>query len=74
MDTHNANYPNGGNRYTSHVYVHERFVFLISDAILCNLVAPMFWTGLNVYFPMVRHGCRFGKEVAIVGIVGISSY
>jgi alcohol dehydrogenase (NADP+) len=77
VDTYNANYPNGDKAwggYSSHVRVHEQFVFPIPDKLESNIVAPMFCAGLTVFSPMKRHGCGPGKKVAVVGIGGLGHF
>ncbi|KAH7390065.1 NADP-dependent alcohol dehydrogenase 6 [Cadophora sp. MPI-SDFR-AT-0126] len=77
VDTYNARYPNGDNAqggYSSHIRVHEYFVFKIPDNIPSELAAPMMCAGLTSYSPLVRAGCGPGKKVAILGIGGLGHF
>lgn len=82
VDTYGAPYPKeacpnetlsqGG--FSSHIRVHEYFVFPIPDAIPSHLAAPMLCAGLTVWSPLVRAGTGPGKQVAIVGMGGLGHF
>ncbi|KAK5078048.1 hypothetical protein LTS08_003111 [Lithohypha guttulata] len=82
VDTYGAPYPKeacpnetisqGG--YSSHIRVHEYFVFPIPDAIPSHLAAPMLCAGLTVWSPLVRAKVGPGKQVAIVGMGGLGHF
>ncbi|KAI0024051.1 GroES-like protein [Xylariomycetidae sp. FL0641] len=82
VDTYGAPYPKeadpnetisqGG--FSSHIRVHEYFVFPIPDAIPSHLAAPMMCAGLTTWSPLVRAGVGPGQKVAIVGMGGLGHF
>ncbi|KAK9380303.1 chaperonin 10-like protein [Kockiozyma suomiensis] len=76
-DTYGSEYPDGSimqGGYSSHVRIHEYFVFAIPDALKTELVAPMLCAGATAFSPLNRNGCGPGKRVGIVGIGGIGHF
>lgn len=77
IDTYGATYPDGvisQGGFSSHIRVHEYFVFPIPDSIDSKVAAPMMCAGLTVYSPLVRLGCGPGKKVAICGMGGLGHF
>ncbi|AOA64488.1 NADPH-dependent medium chain alcohol dehydrogenase [Komagataella phaffii] len=77
VDTYNATYPDGDKAwggYSSHIRVHDHFVFPIPDELPTNAVAPMLCAGITTYSPLVRNGAGPGKKVGIIGIGGLGHF
>lgn len=77
VDTYNDKYPDGSKSwggYSSHVRIHEHFVFPIPDALESNDVAPMLCAGITTYSPLVRNGVGPGSNVGIIGIGGLGHF
>lgn len=77
VDTYNAKYPDGDEAhggFATGIRAHERFVFKIPDGISLEQASSMMCGGLTVYSPLVRHGCKPGARVAVVGIGGLGHY
>lgn len=77
VDTYNDFYPDGSKTwggYSSHIRVHEHFVFPIPEKLQTNDVAPMLCAGITTYSPLVRNGAGPGKKVGIIGIGGLGHF
>jgi alcohol dehydrogenase (NADP+) len=78
IDTWGSKWPDTGivsqGGYSSHVRVHEHWVFPIPEKLDTNMAAPMLCAGLTAYSPLVRNGCGPGKKVGIVGLGGIGHF
>ncbi|KAK9465822.1 chaperonin 10-like protein [Lipomyces arxii] len=76
-DTYGSEFPGGfisQGGYSSHVRVHEYFVFPIPDSLDTKLVAPMLCAGATAFSPLYRNGAAPGKKVGIIGIGGIGHF
>lgn len=60
--------------FSSHVRVHEQFVFNIPDEISSEEAGPMMCAGLTTFSPLVRGGVGPDSKVAIVGIGGLGHF
>ncbi|KAF3179899.1 hypothetical protein TWF106_004690 [Orbilia oligospora] len=60
--------------YSSHIRVHDFWVFPIPEKLASVDVAPMLCAGITVYSPLVRNGAGPGKKVGIVGIGGLGHF
>ncbi|KAL1884977.1 hypothetical protein Plec18167_001634 [Paecilomyces lecythidis] len=78
IDTYGSKWPDSGvisqGGYSSHIRVHEWWVFPIPEKLDTNVVAPMLCAGITVFSPLVRNGCGPGKKVGIVGIGGLGHF
>lgn len=77
VDTYNAFYPDGSKAwggYSSHIRVHDHFVFPIPKELDTHDVAPMLCAGITTYSPLVRNGAGPGKKVGIIGIGGLGHF
>jgi alcohol dehydrogenase (NADP+) len=78
LDTYGSKYPDSGvisqGGYSSHVRIHEHWVFPIPDALDSVNAAPMLCAGLTAYSPLVRNGAGPGRKVGIVGLGGIGHF
>ncbi|KAK0389018.1 hypothetical protein NLU13_2595 [Sarocladium strictum] len=78
IDTWGQEYLNTGHitqgGYSSHIRVHEYWVYPIPEKLQSAQAAPMLCAGITVYSPLKRFGAGPGKKVGIVGIGGLGHY
>ncbi|KAF3939383.1 hypothetical protein ABW19_dt0208626 [Dactylella cylindrospora] len=60
--------------YSSHIRVHDFWVFPIPEKLASADVAPMLCAGITVYSPLVRNGAGPGKKIGVVGIGGLGHF
>ncbi|OAA56491.1 oxidoreductase [Cordyceps fumosorosea ARSEF 2679] len=78
VDAYGAVYPGtdhvtqGG--YSSHVRIHEYWVYPIPDGLDSAQAAPLLCAGITVFSPLKRFGAGLGKKVGIVGVGGLGHY
>jgi len=77
VDAYGAKHPDGTvaqGGYSSHVRVHEYFVFQIPDNLETHIAAPMLCAGITTYSPLKRLGAGPGKKVGIIGLGGLGHF
>lgn len=73
VDTYNGYYKDGSQSqggFSSHVRVHEHFVFKIPELLSSIFVAPLMCAGITTYSPLKRFKDLHPNESLKVGVVG----
>ncbi|CAI6331637.1 unnamed protein product [Periconia digitata] len=74
LDAYGSKHPDGTvtqGGFSSHVRVHNHFVFRIPEKLETKLAAPLLCAGLTTYSPLKRLGAGPGKKIAICGLGGL---
>lgn len=58
--------------YSTHVVVDEDFVLRVPESIPYEAAAPLLCAGITTYSPLARWNAGPGKQVAVVGMGGLS--
>lgn len=77
VDAYGAKHPDGTvaqGGYSSHVRVHEYFVFQIPENLETTIAAPMLCAGITTFSPLKRLGAGPGKKVGIIGLGGLGHF